>query len=165
MKIGNHAQNRWFALLKLQIANHLQVFRVLVLIHVFLFWLGTEIVFQFSSICVRLSKMDFVFEGIMVMGLEQKMCFCEGLMMMMMMKGLDWIWKWVFFLSPENRAFLFQCLRINLFSSNFNFKVRFFFSSVFCFAGFFLWRLMKVDEEEDEEVEWRWWLLQTLTVF
>jgi len=31
--------------------------------------------------------MDFVFEGIMVMGLEQKMCFCEGLMMMM--KGLD----------------------------------------------------------------------------
>jgi len=34
---------------------------------------------------------------------------------------------------------------------------------LFCWV--FLWRLMKVDEEDDEEVEWRWWIVQTLTVF
>jgi len=36
-----------------------------------------------------------------MIGLDPKMSFCEGLVTMMMIKHLGWIWKWVFFSSRK----------------------------------------------------------------
>lgn len=74
---------------------------------------------------------------IMVMGLYQKMSFCEGLMMMM--KGLDWIWKWVYYFSPFSVSMLKN--QFVFFQFQFQGSIFFFFSFLFCWV--FSWRLMR----------------------
>lgn len=76
---------------------------------------------------------------IMVMGLDQKMSFCEGLMMTMMMKGLDWIWKWVYYFSPFSVSMLKN--QFVFFQFQFPGSIFFFFSFLFCWV--FSWRLMR----------------------